>query len=492
MKRTLKLLIISALALGIFSFVRTPAAHAATLTVNSTADVQADDGSCTLREAIIAINNATSSGAASGECVAGDGNDDTITLPIGTITLNADLPTITESAIVQGQGMGQTVVNGVGNYRIFRTDRSGDTLQLSDLTVKAWYQRCIDASSTNLSVKRVEVDGIGGSDSGEGGISAFAEDGGTYTVGLEDLYIHDVPTNSYSSTAGINTGAASGSTLNLTVDRATVAGIFDSTHNSANGITITAGFLDSALTPGTVNAVLRNVTVSNVTSSTANATGISLAGAINGGEANITANATNITITDLDGEPGLFPTGSIAVVVAGMALGASDEANLTLDLTNGLVDGVCAAQTIAVGPTPAGVHNLSLNSLGGNISNDASCAPFLNDDSDQNNIGNLTSTLGTLSNNGGYVPTIPLLEDSPAIDAGVNVSGLTTDARLAARPQGNAFDSGAYESSFTRTTTTSPDESLASTGESTRNFVLIGALLAVFGIGAFALSTRKR
>src|SRR4051794_3140538 len=47
------------------------AAQAATITVNSTADVAANDGQCTLREAIIAANTNTASGAAAGECVAG-------------------------------------------------------------------------------------------------------------------------------------------------------------------------------------------------------------------------------------------------------------------------------------------------------------------------------------------------------------------------------------------------------------------------------------
>jgi CSLREA domain-containing protein len=48
------------------------AAHAATIVVNSTADVQANDGACTLREAIAAANSNTASGGMSGECVAGE------------------------------------------------------------------------------------------------------------------------------------------------------------------------------------------------------------------------------------------------------------------------------------------------------------------------------------------------------------------------------------------------------------------------------------
>ncbi|MGB0386195.1 MAG: choice-of-anchor Q domain-containing protein [Ardenticatenaceae bacterium] len=49
--------------------------RSATITVNSTADVVADDGLCTLREAITAANRDTASGLLSGECAAGSGHD---------------------------------------------------------------------------------------------------------------------------------------------------------------------------------------------------------------------------------------------------------------------------------------------------------------------------------------------------------------------------------------------------------------------------------
>lgn len=48
---------------------------AGTITVNSKADIAADDGECTLREAITSANTDTASGATPGECVAGSGSD---------------------------------------------------------------------------------------------------------------------------------------------------------------------------------------------------------------------------------------------------------------------------------------------------------------------------------------------------------------------------------------------------------------------------------
>lgn len=84
------------------------AAHAATLTVNSAADVVANDGVCTLREAIFASNGNQPSGVAMGECTAGDaGTRDRIVFAIpggapATILPLSALPTITGSVEIDG------------------------------------------------------------------------------------------------------------------------------------------------------------------------------------------------------------------------------------------------------------------------------------------------------------------------------------------------------------------------------------------------------
>jgi hypothetical protein len=84
-------------------------------------------------------------------------------------------------------------------------------------------------------------------------------------------------------------------------------------------------------------------------------------------------------------------------------------------------------------------------SLGGNIDNDNSC-PL-----DAADLRNTDPRLGPLQNNGGDVPTMALLADSPAVDWGVNADCPATDARGVARPvngSGQATarcDSGAYE-----------------------------------------------
>src|SRR5450755_73640 len=71
-------------------------ARANTITVNSTADVIANDGQCTLREAIIAANTNTASGAMAGECAAGAAGLDTIQFNIP----GAGVQTITPTSIM--------------------------------------------------------------------------------------------------------------------------------------------------------------------------------------------------------------------------------------------------------------------------------------------------------------------------------------------------------------------------------------------------------
>jgi Bacterial Ig-like domain (group 2) len=63
----------------------------------------------------------------------------------------------------------------------------------------------------------------------------------------------------------------------------------------------------------------------------------------------------------------------------------------------------------------------------------------------------LDAKLGDLGSYGGKTQTIPLLPGSPAIDAGACASGVTTDQRGIARPQGGSCDAGAFESQGVQT-----------------------------------------
>lgn len=114
MKVTLKynFVMLAALSFGVLFF--SSSVSAANLTVNSTADTTANDGVCTLREAITSANSDTASGATGGECIAGNGND-TINFNITgtadftnggqdgyTIKPQSALPNITETVTIDG------------------------------------------------------------------------------------------------------------------------------------------------------------------------------------------------------------------------------------------------------------------------------------------------------------------------------------------------------------------------------------------------------
>jgi len=114
-------------------------ASAATINVNTTADTKADDGKCSLREAITSANKNTASGAASGECAAGSGSasdgsgsgSDLINLGVkGTMNLTGALPDLESAMEIKGPGADQLTVRRdetTLNYGFF-TDYSIFTL----------------------------------------------------------------------------------------------------------------------------------------------------------------------------------------------------------------------------------------------------------------------------------------------------------------------------------------------------------------------------
>lgn len=123
-------------------------ALADTITVTTDVDaLDANDGLCSLREAAIASNTDSASGAVAGECNAGNGAD-TILLPSGTYTLtiagayedmseSGDIDLLADT-ILSGTGASSTVINANGIDRVFDIDPTytGITVTLSGLTMR--------------------------------------------------------------------------------------------------------------------------------------------------------------------------------------------------------------------------------------------------------------------------------------------------------------------------------------------------------------------
>ena len=108
--------------------------HAAMLYVSSLADTTANDGYCTLREALI---NANDNAATWPDCAAGNGADTIyLTNLSGQLLLLSDLPSITDTdgLTLQGPGAAQLTLSGGGLYRIFNVE-NGAPLTVRHITL---------------------------------------------------------------------------------------------------------------------------------------------------------------------------------------------------------------------------------------------------------------------------------------------------------------------------------------------------------------------
>src|SRR4051794_29257608 len=159
-------------------------ALAASLSVTTGADTVANDGACSLREAVRAANTDTPSGAASGECPPGVGQD-VILLPAGTFTLSiagfddtnaaGDLD-VTEALTVQGAGAGSTTIDGGGIDRVLDVIGAGTAHDVKGVTITGG--RAQSGSPGG--------DGVGGSSSpGSGGTGGGAVGGSALVPGAD-------------------------------------------------------------------------------------------------------------------------------------------------------------------------------------------------------------------------------------------------------------------------------------------------------------------
>jgi CSLREA domain-containing protein len=140
-----------------------------TITVNSTSDVTNNaDGLCTLREALIAANTNTASGAVAGECAAGssDGSD-TIDLTglTASITLTSALPNISSDMTLNGPGPGTLSIRRSNTFTIF-TVSSSATATISGLAVQGGgpdpiYPGIVNSDNGTLNLTNCAVSGFG-------------------------------------------------------------------------------------------------------------------------------------------------------------------------------------------------------------------------------------------------------------------------------------------------------------------------------------------
>lgn len=445
------------LGFGLLAF--SAKATAATISVVSGDDGIEQNGSCQLSEAVQNINDQAATNA---DCPRGDGSTDTVRLPAGSIKLTGKSLLVSNSSgqkavplnrnvKIIGQSQSRSIVDGDGLYSIASSGTKELTFQ--GFTLKRPGRVGLDvANASKLLVDNVAVNANGLCI--ERGINVIDTVPGDNTVNLANILISDSScTEAGISTAGIVVDNSNGGTTTLTVKVVTIARLAGT--ERTYGVVYGSNVYNAANNRsghGTINAVIDNVTIDEIS---ANNLAVGLTANIHNGSVNdAIANGVyrNITVRNVsssgDGLSTNTPAGRLKTRAIGSEVGSvsgKTEVNATFQNTlllatkQGSESQVCADGVY--GPNSF-VRNVT---RGGNITDDDTCTPFLNDVNDKNKQSGLAGSLGKLSANGGTIPTILPNQDSVAIDAGNCSDAPAIDARNIARPQGRTCDSGAVE-----------------------------------------------
>ncbi len=422
-------------------------AHAATINVATGSSATNDnDTICQLEEAIGNINSGARTYV---DCVEAGayGTNDTINLPAGTITGPGSGVSIGSKSIkIIGQGKNSSTVSDLG----FSLAGSGLYSALfKDFKMENYGIE--SGSSHDLTVDSMEFD----SGSSSGFAVAAAGD-----LTIKDSYLHGVDMSG--SGLPMVMATAMGRNIDVVIERSTLYG-------NATGLGLYAG------SGYTTTATIKNSTFTGMrgNSDMNPASGIMVATMSDSTTDYTTINNTFSDMSNIAGSGSSLPA-AIREYTADASAVIHHTAQNDLYAVG---DGSDAVNYDFSGSGTLGTFTTTSN--GGNISSDNSFASKLTQSTDKHNQTALADFLGVLTDNGGKVPTLALEDGSPAINAGTNVSGMTTDARGASRPQGGAFDAGAYELAFNdggnnssnnSTTTTNP--TLCSPSSSVSQFSL--------------------
>lgn len=447
------------LGVAVWLLVAALPAAAATITVDATADALADDGNCTLREAVRAANL----DMAVDGCAAGSGTDD-IVLPAGTFTLtlagaSEDLAAtgdldLDESATITGAGADETIVDAGDLDRAF--DVRDGSVTFVGLTMRngtappgeAGGVLRVQGGNTGILTDCVVADGT-------------ANDGGGIRVelGTLELLRTTVRDNtSTSSAAGIYALWSATTITDSTISGNVTANIGGGLFASGSGVTFPVTISGSTFTGNeAINGAAMflgndtQTTISNSTLSgnTATGTGGALYQSFGDG-----VTLANVTVA-----------GNAADSGGGVAQGSSSAPIVlrnTIVADNTAMDGTshdCAGAITSAG------WNLVESTAGCTLT--TTTGDVTGEDPD----------LLPLAENGGPTATHALDTDSPARNAGNPATPGSggdaceaTDQRGLERPGGSACDIGAVEQDSvpaTTTTTTITTTTITTTTSST-------------------------
>jgi cysteine-rich repeat protein/predicted outer membrane repeat protein len=397
-------------------------ASAATITVDSLGWNEDDDGTCTLREAIVSADDNVASGSLAGECPAGDDVDDTIQFSVtGSIHLTSAAPDILNSVTITGPGAELLTLDrqgASGPFAYFRVLGGPSTIRFSGLT-------------------------IAGADNSVASGGVFEINGHANHLILEDSRF----VNNSAASAGVVRATGP-----LTIRRCsfvgnTAAGTVGGAINvfravsPATVVIDSSSFVDnSAMSDG--GAIYYNDTVDGSRMSIVNSTFVGNRSMQSGGAIfckNAIVELSNSTVSGNTANVGVDPFGD------GGGLAADAATCNGVNLRNSVVaDNVDAGGNDDFPDCAASVTSFDYN-LFGSL---AGCAVGGGATHDQV----ASALLDSVGLSGGTTPTMVPLAGSPVIDGG-NPAGcsnedgdpITLDQRGYERPAGAACDIGAVE-----------------------------------------------
>ncbi len=403
----------------------------ATITVNSTAVTVANDGLCTLPEAVTSANTNAVSGAAVGECAAGSGADVVdLTGVSGTITLTTGL-TVSSSITFNGPGAANLTVSGNNLVRFFNCTTGGVTINVNDLTITGGRSGFgsnfggairVSASLDTLAISRCNITGSAAISNGAGGGLFFSSNGGSLT--MTNCAVSGNATTGNGFAGGIYFSPSPGSLTmtDCTMSVNTAAGLGGgglytngngATTASLTGCTISGN--TSANQGGGINNQACAMTLTHCTVSGNTASG----GGLGGGILNATFVVGQPAITNLNHCTIATNIGAEVSGVENAAVGAGRA--VTVNLTHTII-----AQN-SVGPqitNYGGGGTETITNNGYNLIGDMpSFAAGAGD------LFSINPLLNALANNGGLTQTHSLHAYSPAIENGNNAGAPANDQR---------------------------------------------------------------
>lgn len=416
------------------SLIFAPKAHATTYNVTPTPVL----GDCDIYSAIIAADTQ----AISGFCPAGTASN-TINMSAGTYSLVADLPAINGSSNIDivGASAESTIVDGTGSFNgVYINPATENTYSISNLTFQNFSPPAgqpVFAISSNVTVDSVIARNNTCLNFAGGPVCALfsSSSGQPITINIKNSAF-------YENTA-----------------------VFVLAISNTEGSEMTANII-------------------NNTFSGNNAFPINIVNVASDGPTTMTANITNNTFAQNAQLLELDP--SLGAINVNVFSGEVVYYEATVNLLNNIFYANLNFGTAQNCPSAPGLNG-TINSLGGNISDDNTCATYFAATNDLNETDALISPLAL--DMGTYVRAINA--SSPAYNNAIAAGAPSTDQRGVVRPQEGGYDSGAYEYVTAEPTPTPPPGNLAPTGWDTRLPVLLATLFVLAGLTGVGYALKK-